>query len=152
MDSETALSLDEICNCGALRRATRNVSLLYDRLLANSGITSGQYSILREIRRHGKTPPTLGELAQGMVMDRTALTHTLKPLERDGLVELKSDPDDRRARRVRITPKGARTHEAALGVWRKAQEKFSKAVGQAEAAELRALLRIVATADLGVAP
>jgi DNA-binding MarR family transcriptional regulator len=141
----------EICNCGALRRATRHVSLMYDRLLAGSGLTSGQYSILREIRRRGKSSPILGELAEAMVMDRTALTHTLKPLERDGLVELKPDPDDGRARRVRITAKGLKIHAAASESWRKAQQKFDRMIGQPDAAALRALLRIVATSDLGAA-
>ena len=149
MAHKQAFQIDEICNCGALRRATRNVSLMYDRLLAGSGLTSGQYSILREIRRNGKTPPTLGELAEGMVMDRTALTHTLKPLERDGLIELQPDPDDGRARRVRITAKGLKIHEAANAAWRKAQQKFDRTVGQQEAAALRTLLRIVAISDLG---
>lgn len=149
MALERTLHLDEICNCGALRRATRNVSLMYDRLLADSGLTSGQYSILREIRRHGKTPPTLGELAQGMVMDRAALTHTLKPMERDGLIALKPDADDGRARRVWITAKGMKMHEAAIASWRKAQHKFDRTVGRKEAAALRSLLRIVAGSDLG---
>ncbi len=151
MAHERAFQIDEICNCGTLRRATRNVSLMYDRFLTGSGLTSGQYSILRELHRRGKTSPTLGELAEAMVMDRTALTHTLKPLERDGLIELKLDPYDGRARRVRITAKGVKIHEAARAAWRKAQQKFDRTIGQQEAAELRALLRIVATSDLGVA-
>ncbi len=138
----------EICNCGTLRRASRHVSLMYDRYLAGSGLTSGQYSILGEIRRRGKDAPTLGELAQAMVMDRTALTHTLKPLERDGLVALKLDPDDKRARRVHVTAKGAKRHEAARALWRKAQQKFTQSVGADETAALRALLRVVAHADL----
>lgn len=149
MADERNVQVDEICNCGTLRRATRNVSLMYDRHLAGSGLTSGQYSILREVRRRGKTSPTLGDLAQAMVMDRTALTHTLKPLERDGLIELKLDPDDGRARRVCITAKGTKIHEAAGASWRRAQQKFDRTIGQQEAAALRALLRIVATSDLG---
>ncbi len=138
----------EICNCGALRRATRHVSLMYDRYLAGSGLTSGQYAIIREIRRRGKAAPTLGELAQAMVMDRTALTHTLKPLERDGLIVLKPDPDDRRVRRVHVTTRGAKRQESASGLWRKAQKKFTQSIGEDEAAALRALLRMVAHSNL----
>ncbi|HEY0234684.1 MAG TPA: MarR family transcriptional regulator [Afipia sp.] len=152
MEPVSGASGGEICNCGALRRATRHVSLMYDRHLAGSGLTSGQYSIIREIRGRGKAAPTLGELAQAMVMDRTALTHTLKPLQREGLVELKADLDDKRVRRVHVTAKGAKRHEAARDMWRRAQQKFSQSVGQEEAAALRTLLRIVATSDLGVAP
>lgn len=138
----------EICNCGALRRATRHVSLMYDRSLSGSGLTSGQYSIIREILRRGKAAPTLGELAQAMVMDRTALTHTLKPLERDGLVALKPDPDDKRVRRVHVTAKGAKRQEAASLLWRKAQEKFTQSIGEDQAAALRALLRAIVHSSL----
>ena len=34
----------------------------------------------------------MGELAEALVIDRGALAHNLKPLERDGLVEIKVDP------------------------------------------------------------
>ena len=82
-------------------------------------------------------------------MDRTALTHTLKPLERDGLIELKQDPDDGRTRRIHVTARGKRRHDAAAGQWRKAQQAFTAAVGEDEVASLRALLRLVTQAELG---
>ncbi len=150
MEDATSGQGREICNCGALRRATRHVSLMYDRCLSGSGLTSGQYSIISEVRVRGKDAPTLGELAQAMVMDRTALTHTLKPLERDGLVALKLDPDDKRARRVHVTAKGAKRHEAARALWRNAQQKFTQSIGADETAALRALLRVVAHSDLEI--
>ncbi len=48
----------EICNCGALRRATRHVSLMYDRVLAGSGPPAGNtpsfgsFSGAEKHRRH----------------------------------------------------------------------------------------------------
>src|SRR6266576_1924189 len=95
----TAASADLVaCNCAALRKAARRVSLVYDRYLARSGLTIGQYAILAEIeRRAERDRPTLSGLAQALVMDRTGLSHTLKPLERDGLIRLESDQRDRRA-------------------------------------------------------
>ena len=137
------------CNCGALRRAGRAVTLLYDRYLAGSGLTTGQYSILAELRRHGDTPPTLGALAQALVMDRAALTHTLKPLERDGLITVVPDPSDRRARRVQVTAEGERRFEAARGAWSQAQARFVQSFGTDQAIALRALLRLVEDADFG---
>lgn len=137
------------CNCSALRRAARRVSLLYDRYLTGSGLTSGQYSILAEIRRHGKTAPTVSELAEALVMDRTALTHTLKPLERDGLIALRVDPADRRARLVHVTGLGEKRFAVAFGKWSKAQERFAQSVGKKQAGALRALLQLVGEIDLG---
>ena len=90
-----------LCNCTALRKATRRVSQLYDSALEPCGLRTTQRAILNHIVRAG-TPP-LGELAEALVMDRGALTHNLKPLERDGLVEISVDPDDRRVGRLRLT-------------------------------------------------
>jgi DNA-binding MarR family transcriptional regulator len=137
------------CNCSALRRAARRVSLMYDRHLTGSGLTSGQYSILAEIRRRGKVAPTVSELAEALVMDRAALTHTLKPLERDGLIVLKTDPDDRRARLVHVTGLGEKRFAVAFGKWSKAQEQFAQSIGKKQAVALRALLQLVGEIDLG---
>ncbi|HWF05326.1 MAG TPA: MarR family transcriptional regulator [Candidatus Angelobacter sp.] len=122
---------------------------MYDRYLTGTGLTSGQYSILAEIRRHGKTAPTVSELAEALVMDRTALTHTLKPLERDGLIALKVDPADRRARLVHVTGLGEKRFTVAFGKWSKAQEQFSQSVGKKQAVALRALLQLAGEIDLG---
>ncbi|WP_249200493.1 MarR family transcriptional regulator [Thetidibacter halocola] len=52
-------------------------------------------------------PPRLGDLAPGFDMDRSTLTAALKPLERDGLVTVTPDPQDRHAWRLHLTGKGA---------------------------------------------
>jgi DNA-binding MarR family transcriptional regulator len=77
------------CNCTALRKATRRVSQLYDSALEPCGLRATQRAILSQIDRSGAPP--LAELAEALVMDRGALTHNLKPLERDGFVEIKVD-------------------------------------------------------------
>ncbi len=148
--NQTSVEADgKTCNCAALRRAARRVSLMYDRHLTDSGLTVGQYSILAEIRRRGKSAPTLKALAQALIMDRTALTHTLKPLERDGLIELRIDPRDGRARLVDLTELGQRRFAAAREGWIKAQDRFARSFGNDQAIALRALLRLVEVADLG---
>src|SRR6202012_3936159 len=92
------------CNCTALRKASRRVSQLYDSALEPCGLRTTQRAILNHIARSGA--PSLGELAEALVMDRGALTHNLKPLERDGLVESGVDPQARRNRLVTLTMKG----------------------------------------------
>ncbi|MGY4265718.1 putative ArsR family transcriptional regulator [Bradyrhizobium sp. USDA 4519] len=81
------------CNLTALRKATRRVSHLYDQVLATSGLRGTQRAILVYVRRSGA--PTMGELAAALVLDRTALNHNLKPLERDGLLTITVDKSDR---------------------------------------------------------
>lgn len=132
------------CNCTGLKRASRRVSLFYDRYLAPCGLTSGQFSILAVIATwsDGRRPP-LGELARALAMDRTAMTHTLKPLARDGLIEFGRDGRDRRARLVGMTDEGGRRLEAGCPLWMAAQESFAKTFGADQAIALRALLRIV---------
>src|SRR6202021_1263349 len=93
-----------VCNCTALRKATRRVSQLYDSALEPCGLRATQRTILSQIARTGSS--AMGELAEALVMDRGALTHNLKPLERDGLVEIRPDPKDRRNRRVVLTATG----------------------------------------------
>jgi DNA-binding MarR family transcriptional regulator len=45
-------------------------------------------------------------LAQYLGIDRTVMTYLLDDLEREGLIERRPDPSDRRARRVVATDKG----------------------------------------------
>src|SRR5215813_6978470 len=92
------------CNVTALRKATRHVSQLYDEMLASSGLRGTQRSILVNIQKAGS--PSMGELAATLVLDRTALNHNLKPLQRDGLVTITADRNDRRSKLVQLTKRG----------------------------------------------
>src|SRR6185437_12753531 len=69
-----------------LRQAARHVSQIYDRHMAQVGLRGTQYSILSKLDRVG--PMSLGRLAEIMVMERTALSRAIGPLQRDGLVSV----------------------------------------------------------------
>jgi DNA-binding MarR family transcriptional regulator len=136
-----------ICNGTALRKATRRVSQLYDAVLAPSGMRSTQRSILIHIARAGT--PTMGELAAALVLDRSALAHNLKPLERDGLVVVTVDPRDRRGRLVELTPLGRSRLDETLPLWAEAQRRFEVAYG--DTAALRAALAVIASPEFALA-
>jgi len=138
--------IPEDCNCAALRKAARRVTLLYDRALAPSGLGANQYSILAELERE-QGPVTLGRLARAMVMDRSALGHNLRPLERDRLVALKVAAHDRRSRAITLTASGRRRLAEAKTYWRQAQGRVQQALGPQRALALRALLKQAAAAD-----
>jgi DNA-binding MarR family transcriptional regulator len=139
-----------LCNCTALRKATRRVSQLYDSALEPCGLRTTQRSILIHVARAG-APPSLGELAEMLVMDRGALTHTLKPLERDGLVEIRVDSDDRRNRLVALTAAGRKKLEQSMPLWKKAQDGFEAAFGVAKSAALRQALELVVSEQFATA-
>jgi DNA-binding MarR family transcriptional regulator len=86
-------------------------------------------------------------LADHLVMDLSALGHTLKPLIRDGLVELVVDEEDRRSRRVHLTKDGRAKLEEARVIWKKVQISFDDAFGKPGAAQLRATLDLIASPD-----
>ena len=49
---------------------------------------STQFAILAELERRDNEPPTIRELAEALVMDQSTIGQNLRPLEREGLVEL----------------------------------------------------------------
>jgi len=126
------------CSCTALRKASRRVSQLYDTALAPSGLKTTQRAILAEISR--SEPTTVGALAEALVMDSGALAHTLKPLERDCLVTIEIDPDDRRSRLITLTAKGRAKLAETDALWAKAQRGFEIAFGRAKSEALREAL------------
>jgi DNA-binding MarR family transcriptional regulator len=131
------------CNCQALRQAARHLSQIYDAHLAPEGLRASQYSVLSSLDRLG--PLAINELAKAMVMDRTTLGRALRPLERDGLLEI-GEGGDARTRSLRLTSAGKARLAAAAVRWREAQAEFESAFGSDEAAGLRTSLRRVIAA------
>jgi DNA-binding MarR family transcriptional regulator len=130
------------CNCLAIRQAARQITQLYDRHMAATGLTTSQYSILAKLSRLG--PLSINALAAQMVMDRTTTGRAIQPLERDKLVAIEAG-SDARTKLVRLTPAGAKRFKAAVAHWRAAQQDFERSYGADEAATLRtALARVSA--------
>jgi DNA-binding MarR family transcriptional regulator len=133
------------CNGTALRKATRRVSQLYDAVLAPCGLRSTQRSILIHIARAGT--PTMGDLAAALVLDRSALAHNLKPLERDGLVAIVVDPADKRSRLVKLTELGEAKLQQSMDLWKQAQHRFEATFGTERASALRTALAQIASTE-----
>ncbi len=114
------------CVCINLRRAASSVTRLYDKILAPSGLLVTQFSLLLAIDRAGE--PRLGELAEAVELDRTTLTRNLRPLEREGLIEI-SAGDDPRTRRLALTQAGRGAIASARPLWAQAQEAVRSALG-----------------------
>lgn len=125
-----------VCNGSALRKATRRITQLYDAVLAPCGISVSQRSVLVHVERAGT--PTMTQLAHAMVLDRSALAHNLRPLEREGYLVQRRDAVDGRSRRVALTAAGRAKLAESNCLWRLAQSRFEGAYGAHRAAALRA--------------
>jgi DNA-binding MarR family transcriptional regulator len=135
-----------------MRKASRKLTQLYDDALAPSGLRSTQFAILAELIPRAEAPPTLQELADALVLDRSALGHNLKPLERDGLIGQQESPQDRRRRLIVITAQGEKVFREAAQLWGVAQQQFLDVFGAQPATQLNdTLLRIARDERLNLA-
>lgn len=132
------------CACLNLRMAARALTQMYDAHLAASGLKATQFSILSAIGLAGPLP--LSRLAALLVMDRTTLTRNLGPLERDGLIAVGRDRQDRRRREAELTAKGRARLGLAFPLWQEAQRRFLERFGRERWRELRATLGVVTAA------
>lgn len=133
------------CNNSMLRRASRMLGQLYDEALASSGLKATQHGLLAQILIMDE--PTLRELAEEIVMDLSALGHTLKPLIRDGYVALVPDKKDGRVKHATLTKSGKRKLEQTSRLWAEAQQRFEAVFGEKRAASLRGVLEELSSED-----
>ena len=72
-------------------------------------------------------------------MDRTTLTANLKPLERRRLLKISVDKEDRRSRRLALTPAGRTLLTKAYPIWKDTHGLIERLIGSA--GDLREALR-----------
>jgi DNA-binding MarR family transcriptional regulator len=109
-----------------LERALTRISHLltrakqHDRTVGEAGVAIDRASapILR-LLADAPEPVRLGALADRLAVEAPHVTRQVQRLERSGLVERVPDPDDGRAQRVRISPRGADAVECVRVVGRR---------------------------------
>jgi DNA-binding MarR family transcriptional regulator len=116
-----------LCTCGNLRLVARVITQLYDDMLRPSGLLITQFKLLGALAAQG--PVALSPLAEQLDLDPTTLARNLKPLARDGLVEI-AVGEDRRTRMVRLTARGQEALTKALPLWEEAQAWVISQFGQ----------------------
>ena len=132
---ETVLRIRDTCLCLAAQRAARRLARRFDAALRPFGLTNGQFSLMVALNQ--AEPPPIGRLAPFLGMDPSTLTAAVKPLARRGLLSVEPDPDDGRARRLRITPEGVALMRQAVEVWRAEHAALEAALPPGTAAALR---------------
>lgn len=107
------------------RALTRIAHLLtcsrqHDRTVVEAGVAIDRASApLLRVLADAPEPVRMGALADRLAVEAPHVTRQVQRLERGGLVERVPDPDDGRAQRVRITPRGAEAVECVRAVGRR---------------------------------
>ncbi len=138
----TTLEVRDTCLCLHTQRAARALARRFDEALRPVGLTNGQFSLLMSLNR--PRPPAMGPVAKLLAMDRTTLTAALKPLERQNLVTIGVDPDDRRSRLLILTNRGQERLAAAVPIWRETHAAIEAGLPTLDACELRTTLQALA--------
>jgi DNA-binding MarR family transcriptional regulator len=147
ISKEIARSVAEACLCLHVQRAARALARHFDDVFRPLEITSGQYSLLMSLNRPA---PTMGDTADFLAMDRTTLTAALKPLERRGLVRIAADADDRRVKRLSLTPAGNAVLAKAYARWQEFHGAIEAGMASPSADAMRSgLIRMVEKLERG---
>lgn len=136
----TTIEVRDRCLCLRVQRAARRLARRFDETLRPFGLTHGQFSILMALNR--PAPPTIGQLADFLAMDRTTLTANLKPLHRRELVTLAVDKGDKRSRLPSLTDEARALLAEAAPIWRATHDDLD--AGLTDPAELRERLAEIA--------
>lgn len=137
----------DACNCFAARKASRQISRLYDSHLEPAGLRITQFMTLAVLNEVGSAP--INALAERLDVERTAMGKMVGFLERDGYVTITPSPTDGRSRLIALTKEGQRLHDKAAPLWRSAQREFEQLNGAAQATALRDGLKAVVVGNVG---
>lgn len=109
--------------------------------LHREGFTDIDPSYLIVVQYPGPQGERPSDLAARLRISKQALNHLLGQLEQLGYLERRPDPDDRRSKRIALTPRG---HHVAITI-REAvadmEATWSRQLGPERFSQLRALLR-----------
>jgi MarR family transcriptional regulator, transcriptional regulator for hemolysin len=113
----------------------------FDRRVRRLGITRGQWLVLT--RLHRRPGASHSELAEMMEVEKATAGRMIDRLVANGWVERRTPRDDRRVKRVYLTPEAERVHKR---IWRVAEDTVNAALAnlsRPESKQLMALLQRV---------
>ena len=122
------------CYCATLRQAARAVTVLYEDMLAGSGLPATQYTALQLLDSVPRLTTT--ELAEALGIDQTTSTRTLALIKKAGFAS-DSVGRDRRQRHWALTAQGQALLKKLKPRWDAAQDAFEKRLGRGEATALK---------------
>src|SRR5579863_7392660 len=130
------------CYCATVRQAARAVTVLYEEVLADSGLYATQYTAMQVLDSVPNLTTT--QLAQAIGIDQTTATRTLALIRKSGLA-MDTVGRDRRQRRWALTAKGQTQLRKLRPTWEAAQQALERRLGRAQAATLKRAAHLAAS-------
>jgi len=134
----------------AIGQISRRWRARLDGRMAGYGLTEARWLPLLHLARWG-AGPSQKELAASLGVEGPTLVRTLDWLEREGLVERRPVPHDRRAKTVHLTPRAVALHREIEREAQAVRAEILEGIGEAELATCIAVLDRIA-ARLGAPP
>lgn len=142
--------INVVCTNTLLRLAARRLGHIYDQSLLPLELKATQVGLLSEIAKAQKcTPegPTLQELSQSLSINMPAVSHAVKPLIKNGLIELKIDSRDKRVKRCTLTEEGQKKTIQALKLIKETNDQVEEILGHDEVKFLQSITKKIASGD-----
>lgn len=108
--------------------------------LAQMDLTAAQSHILGYIT-HRTDPPCARDIEEAFQLSHPTVSGILSRLEQKDFIELRSDPADRRCKRIYIRPKGLELDEMMHQTIRSIEEQIVQGFTEEEKAQFASLLR-----------
>ncbi|QDV74807.1 MarR family winged helix-turn-helix transcriptional regulator [Botrimarina mediterranea] len=112
-------------------------------LLADEGISYRQMQVLAWLAMEGDQ--SQADLSRCMGVEPPTVVSVIDRMERDGLIERKACPDDRRKRIISPTERALPVWERIIGCAKRINQRATKGLTKSEIATLRSLLERVHT-------
>ena len=122
-----------------LMKAHEAMRLHADRHIRSLGIGFSDFLALEVLLHKGPTP--VNEIGRLVHLTSGSITTAVDRLERKGMVERRSDPGDRRARIVHLTPVGRKLISCAFADHERAMERAASGLTPAERGVAASLLK-----------
>jgi MarR family transcriptional regulator for hemolysin len=110
----------------------------FDRRVRKLGITRSQWLVLT--RLHRNPGASHSELADMLEVEKATVGRMVDRLEANGWVERRSEPDDRRVKRVYLTAEAERIHKR---IWRVAETTVDDALADLSKEESKQLMSLL---------
>ena len=105
----------------------------------------GQWAVMLHL--WGNDGLTQAQLARRVAIEQPTMVRTIDRMERDGLVTRVPDPNDRRASRITLTPRGWELRDALVPLAAEVNRAATGTLTPSEVATLRRLLAKLVAAD-----
>jgi DNA-binding MarR family transcriptional regulator len=128
---------------GTLLHAAHTAEHQLELRLDGIGLSLAKLTALKALAEAGESMP-LTQLAARLSCVKSNITQLVDRLERDGLVERQSDPNDRRARLATLTAAGRRACREGQKIQRAAEQELFEKLTAAESRALAGLLAKIA--------